>query len=399
MRRIIFGLLSSLLAVACSSSKATELDQPVPYSLSTYSSLLPKILFRNSPPDPYIRMMCFPSFEREWGVAIETPQGERTTVEYVIAERSIWQDAHPQDIGTHRTTASITNATAQTLHEAWTQVFQRPERMKVRNFTKDGVACRFESVTMEGNRVSAETWTPRSEYPTGVLVELGEMVRELTQVEASDQPSIELRINQKSKDVLAWSRKLDQPRDAVQLELQAFVSDTVGFTLRKSPVLYYYISKATLLPIHFTLVDIRAVSPAAEVPLRSPTPAGVWAIRLQDYDIVLEVGVQYRWYVSVTRNPGTPTQNIVAGGVIERVDLDLVNYDGRTCDRNGVRYLMGAGIWYDAFACLNELTEANSQDRSLRDLRDKLLEGPKSFGYSMPTEPRYREPSRKKISR
>ena len=247
--------------------------------------------------------------------------------------------------------------------------------------------------------MSAEAWTPRSEYPAGVLVELGEMIRELTQIEASDQPSIELRINQKSKDLLAWSRKMDQPRDAVQLELQAFVSDTVGFTLRKSPVLYYYISKATLLPIHFTLMDIRAVSPVAEVLLKSPTPAGVWAIRLQDYDMVLEVGVQYRWYVSVTRNPDTPSQNIVAGGVIERVDPYLVNDDGRTCDRNAVRYLMEAGIWYDAFACLNELTEANPQDRSLRNLRDKLLEGPKSFGYSMPTEPRYREPSRKKISR
>jgi hypothetical protein len=374
MRRIISGLLASLLAVACSSSKATELDQPAPYSLSTYSSLLPKILFRNSPPDPYIRMICFPSFEREWGVAIETPKGERTTVEYVIAERSIWQDARPEDISTHRITAPIAKATAQILHEAWTQVLQHPERIKVRNFTKDGVACRFESVTMDGNRVSAETWTPRSEYPTGVLVELGEMVRELTQVEASGQPSIEIRINQKSQDLLVCLREMDRPNKAIQLELQAIVSDTVGLTLRKSPVLYYYISKTTSLPIHFTLIDIRVFPPVAEVLLRSPTPSGLRAIRLQDYDIVLEEKVQYRWYVSVARNPDWPSQNIVAGGVIERVDPDIFNYDGRTCDRNAIRYLLEADIWYDAFACVNELIEANSQDRSLRDLRDKLLE-------------------------
>ncbi|MEP6936239.1 MAG: hypothetical protein ABI988_20240, partial [Nitrospirota bacterium] len=149
MKTIIASLLASLLVVSCSSSKSTELDQSVPYSLRTYSSLLPQLLFRNSPRDPYIRMLCFPSFEQEWGVAVANPEGEMATVEYVIAERSIWLDPHPREIKTTRTTAQIAKSTAQTLHEAWTEVLRHPERMKVRNFNIDGVACRFESFTKE----------------------------------------------------------------------------------------------------------------------------------------------------------------------------------------------------------------------------------------------------------
>lgn len=202
MKRVITGLLTSLLVAFSLSTIAMELDQPVPYSLSTYSSQLPKILFRSPPHDPYLRMICSPSLKREWGIVIAIPVGETAVVEYAIADRPIWLDPRPQDITTTRITASMTQATAQVLHEAWGIFLQNPERMKVRNFNKEGVACRFESVKTERGHVSAETWAPQSEYPTGTMVELGEMVRELAQAEASNQLEIESRIRQRSQELL-----------------------------------------------------------------------------------------------------------------------------------------------------------------------------------------------------
>jgi hypothetical protein len=318
-------------------------------------------------------MICFPSFKREWGVSIAAPEGEMSTVEYVIAERSIWLDPRPQDITAVRMTASMTQATAQVLHEAWGIFLQYPERMKVRNFNKEGVACSFESVTTEGGHVSAETWAPRSEYPTGTLVELGEMVRDFALAEASNQPEIESRIRQRSQELLDWYKKINRPTNVTNLTLVAMTPDDVGLTVQKSPVLYFFISPATSLPIRFTLMDIRTVSPVTEVLLKSPTAPGIQKIWLKDYNVVLELDMQYRWYVAAIQDPDSSLKDIVAGGIIERVDPYLVNYYGRSCDKDAVRLLREAGIWYDAFACLTELIETNPQDLTLRDLRGELL--------------------------
>ena len=158
---------------------------------------------------------------------------------------------------------------------------------------------------------------------------------------------------------------------ANEIELLPIAPDHVGLTVQKSPVLYFYISQATSLPIRFTLFDNRKVPPLVDVRLRSPTRPGYWAIRLEDYGVVLEEEVQYRWYVQ----PDLLGKEYFLGGVIERIGWLTVGYiyDGPSCDKDAVRFLMKAGIWYDGFACLNELIEANPEDRSLRVFRRELL--------------------------
>ena len=113
---------------------------------------------------------------------------------------------------------------------------------------------------------------------------------------------------------------------ANELVLTAMVPYDVGWTVQKSPVLYFFISQATSLPIRFSLLDKRRIAPVADVPLSSPTGPGLVAIRLKDYNIVLEEDMQYRWYVSVVQNPDSHSKDIVAGGIIERVDPRLVDY-------------------------------------------------------------------------
>ena len=157
------------------------------------------------------------------------------------------------------------------------------------------------------------------------------------------------------------------------LILAAMVPDYVGLTVQKSVMLYFLVSPATSLPIRFTLMDNRTVSPVAEVLLKSPTAPGIQEIRLKDYNVVLELDVQNRWYVAAIQNPDSSSRDIVAGGGIERVDPYLVNYYGRSCDKDAVRLLWEAGIWYDAFACVTELIKTNPQDRTLYDLRDDLF--------------------------
>jgi len=175
------------------------------------------------------------------------------------------------------------------------------------------------------------------------------------------------------------------PLHANELELMPIAPDRVGLTVKKSPVLYFYISQATSAPVRFTLVDSRkGRRPVAEVLLPSPTQPGYVAIRLEDYHVVLEEGVQYQWVVLVDVKPGARGHYDppVVMGTIERVDPRSIDYDDRPCDKDAVVVFAKGGLWYDAMACLNELIEANPQDPSHRRLRSELL---KEVGLILPT--------------
>jgi hypothetical protein len=117
---------------------------------------------------------------------------------------------------------------------------------------------------------------------------------------------------------------------ASELELKAIVPDHVGLTLQKSPVLYYFISEPTTLPVRFTLIESRTDHVVVDMLLRSPDHSGFWPVRLEEYGIVLDPGVEYRWFVTVIKNADSPSKDLVAGGAVECCPDDLV-YDAPPC--------------------------------------------------------------------
>ena len=156
----------------------------------------------------------------------------------------------------------------------------------------------------------------------------------------------------------------------------ALVPDHVGLTVKKAPVLNWFLSKPTTYPLKFTLLDIRSITPVHEGPIPTPTHAGVQSINLKEWNLALEPDVQYRWYISAIRNPDSPSQDIVAGGVIERCEFStcLVEMEvDLSCDRQSVLRNALRGFWYDAMACLCELIESNPSDQALRRQRAALL--------------------------
>jgi len=158
--------------------------------------------------------------------------------------------------------------------------------------------------------------------------------------------------------------------------LVALVPDHVGLTVKKTPVLNWFLSKLTTYPLKFTLIDIRSVKPLHEGPIPTPVHAGIQSINLKDLDLALEPDVQYRWYISAVRNLDSPSQDIVAGGVIERCEFStcLVEMEvDLSCDRDSVRRNAVRGFWYDSMSCLCDLIKANQHDASLRRMRASLL--------------------------
>jgi len=166
----------------------------------------------------------------------------------------------------------------------------------------------------------------------------------------------------------------DEPGSASDLQLKSAAPEHVGLTLQQSPVLYYFVSKATTLPTRFTLKNADTRDVVADVALSSPTAAGFWPIRFKDHGIVLDPGVDYRWVVRVIRNADSPSDDLVVGGSIECCPEELLYFDGpRVCTADTVAEYAKNGIWYDTFACVSELIETEPDNQKLRSLRDQLV--------------------------
>jgi hypothetical protein len=158
--------------------------------------------------------------------------------------------------------------------------------------------------------------------------------------------------------------------------LVALVPDHVGLTVKKTPVLNWFLSKQTTYPLKFTLIDIGLVKPLHEGLIPTPVHAGVQSINLKDWGLTLEPGVQYRWYISAIRDPDSPSQDIVAGGVIERCEFSecLIEMEvDLACDRQSVLWNASRSFWYDAMACLCEMIDSSPSDQALRRQRAALL--------------------------
>ena len=159
-------------------------------------------------------------------------------------------------------------------------------------------------------------------------------------------------------------------------EIVALVPDHVGLTIKQTPTLNWYLSKSTTYPLRFTLNNTQKILPVYEGPLPTPTEAGVQSIDLKSLGLTLEPNVQYRWYVSARRNTDSYSEDIVAGGMIERCEFSeclTITSANMTCDRESVRTNAMIGLWYDAMDCVCSLIIKEPKDPSLRRMRATLL--------------------------
>lgn len=196
------------------------------------------------------------------------------------------------------------------------------------------------------------------------------------QVETQPDPS--LPIYTPPKKLVPRARVGGQLRgtEGSDPEIQALVPDHVGLTVNQTPTLNWFLSKPTAYTVRFTLVDNRSIKPVYEAPLPSPKAAGIQSIKLKELGLSLEPEVQYRWYVSVIRNPASPSQDIVAGGVIERCEFNACLVEARpelSCTTQSVLNNARQGFWYDAMACLCTLIDVSPGDAPLRRMRATLL--------------------------
>jgi hypothetical protein len=157
--------------------------------------------------------------------------------------------------------------------------------------------------------------------------------------------------------------------------LSVLAPDHSGLTTSEQPSLYWFISKPTALPIELTVMDSQGIKPLLETKLPSPAEPGIQRVRLADYNVHLAPGAAYRWFVAVVPDADRRSKDILAGGAIERVDLqeDVKAKLAQASDKEVPFVYAQAGLWYDALKSISDLIDAAPQNQELRNERTALL--------------------------
>lgn len=159
------------------------------------------------------------------------------------------------------------------------------------------------------------------------------------------------------------------------VSVTALVPEGRALTSLEQPSVSWYLSSPTPAPVEVTISDDRAVKPLLEVRLPQPVQPGVQRIRLADYGVKLEPGVQYKWFVTVVVDPARRSRDVLAGGTIERVEPSA-ELSARLASARPETLPMiyaEAGLWYDALGAIADLLDQSPNDQTVREGRAQLL--------------------------
>lgn len=184
-------------------------------------------------------------------------------------------------------------------------------------------------------------------------------------------PPKEVSSNVKPHTVSGGSRgtKGDLP------QIRVLSPKDVALTVQAKPTLYWYQSKASTAACEVTLVEPKKPKPLLLLTTPAPSTPGVHSFRLSKFDVELKPGVNYSWSVAVVVDPKSRSGDVVANGIIRRVEppADLTAKLPQTPERNQPALYAHNGLFYDALQSLSDQIEKNPQDEALKKQRAKLL--------------------------
>jgi hypothetical protein len=151
--------------------------------------------------------------------------------------------------------------------------------------------------------------------------------------------------------------------------------DDVGITTQEQPALFWFQSKPANAKFELTLLQEKKVKPLLQVLVERPEKAGINRLKLSEHNVKLTLGVEYQWVVALVTDPNNRSTDLVASGVIKRIEpspelrqkLENSNPSSRAA------VYAEEGIWYDALSALSDQIEAAPTDKSLLQARTDLL--------------------------
>jgi Domain of Unknown Function (DUF928) len=174
---------------------------------------------------------------------------------------------------------------------------------------------------------------------------------------------------------------------ADDLSVEVLVPEQMALTTQAQPSLYWYQSKAAKTQCEITLTEPKNPKPLLMLKTPTQTPAGIHAIRLSKFKVELKPNVVYRWSIAVIEDPANRSQDIVANGVIKRIDPspEMATALAKAADADKPAVYAENGIWYDALQSISDQIDRAPQDVALRDERASLLKQVGMNGAKMET--------------
>jgi hypothetical protein len=151
--------------------------------------------------------------------------------------------------------------------------------------------------------------------------------------------------------------------------------DEAALTLAAQPQLYWHLSSETTHVVNFTLLDPSAADPMIDEMIEGPFAAGVQVLSLTDYEIQLEPGRKYEWFVAVVPDPENRSADTVARGAIVRVkDPELASQVASSEPDAAVELWARSGIWYEALDVVSRSMRERPEDKRPLQVRDTMLQ-------------------------
>jgi hypothetical protein len=160
------------------------------------------------------------------------------------------------------------------------------------------------------------------------------------------------------------------------ITLDVLAPDDTGLTTQEQPSLFWYQSKPADAKFELTLLQENKVKPLVQVTIERSAKAGIQRLKLSDHGAKLVPGVEYQWVVALITDPDNRSTDLVASGVIKRVEpaADLNERVRQATPSSLPGVYAEAGVWYDALAALSDQIENHPDDAGLRAARADLLQ-------------------------
>lgn len=178
-----------------------------------YMAKLRATLLKDAPGYFVARMVCLPSFRREWMVTVVREGGEGRapddkptySIEYVEVGTQVWGTEDVGSIRLDRTRAGLDPETAEAVGGAWLRMLREIRYPEERRDGKDGVTYHFSRAVpfrrrdQAGGFEEGQIWSPREEAATVQLVAIGEGLKRYTTARPEDREKIAAEIRAEAK--------------------------------------------------------------------------------------------------------------------------------------------------------------------------------------------------------
>jgi hypothetical protein len=163
--------------------------------------------------------------------------------------------------------------------------------------------------------------------------------------------------------------------DSNGIALDVLAPDDVGMTTQEQPSLFWFQSKPANARFELTLLQDNQVKPLVQVQVDRAAKAGIQRLKLADHGAKLAAGAEYQWVVALITDADNRSKDIVASGVIKRVQpsAELKEKLGKADAASLPGVYADAGIWYDSLSALSDIIEANPGNQALHQTRAELL--------------------------